>query len=253
MLYLWDNLTCLQARLRGAIRHSLIGYAVGAGVMALGFTSAGAVDLEFVTHVEADMWEQDVFVDLSGAASKSDGVFRVGPANFAALAETPIFATTQTLHHDPGNEAAAGPYPRGEKLDMSLGDWLSATGSGSYQCDGGAARVEAAFTNLVPNGVYTMWYFFVPTPAAIPFSTYDLPVGDRSGRENAFFADASGNASFALSLADCLQGSGSQLAAGLAVAWHSDGTTYGAYPGGFGRATHVQVFLILPPDDDLNG
>lgn len=238
---------CRQFRL------GLVGFLTGVGALVIGLTPVGAVDLEFVTHVEADMWEQDVFVDLSSSAKKENGVFRVGPSDFAALAEAPVYATTQTIHHDPVNAAAAGPYPRGEALGMSLGDWLAASGTGSYRCSGGNAQIEASFVNLVPNGVYTMWYFFLPTPAAVPFSTYDLPVGDRTGRENAFFADSSGRASFALSLTNCLQGGGSQLAAGLAVAWHSDGATYGSYPGGFGRATHVQLFLILPPDDELNG
>ncbi|MCZ6604777.1 MAG: hypothetical protein O7A03_06495 [Alphaproteobacteria bacterium] len=213
--------------------------------------SAGAVDLDFVTHIDAGMYEQDVFVELPD--SKGRGVFRVGPNNYQRVLGAAAFATTRTVHHDPGNADAAGPYPMGSGLGMSLGDWLAGTGSGTYTCERGIGRISASFEDLVPDGVYTIWYFFVPTPAAEPFSTYDLPLGDRAGRENAFFADAKGNAQFELTMSSCLQGSGTQLAAGLAVAWHSDGATYGSNPGGFGRATHVQLFLLLPPDEELNG
>lgn len=209
-----------------------------------------AADLDFVTHVEADMWEQDVYVTLPG--SDSNGVFRVGPQDYGELGSAEVFATTRTVHHDPANPEAIGPYPKGEPLGMTLEDWLAATGTARYSCDGGVGRLRATFENLVPSGVYTMWYFFVPTPAAVPFSTYDLPLGDRAGRENAFFADARGRAEYRLSVRPCLQGTGRQLAAGLAVAWHSDGATYGAHPGGFGRATHVQLFAMLPPEDELD-
>jgi hypothetical protein len=39
--------------------------------------------------------------------------------------------------------------------------------------------------------------------------------------------------------------------AGLAIAYHSDGNTYGAEPGDFGLNSHVQMFLGLPPRSGL--
>lgn len=211
---------------------------------------AASLDFDFATHVQVDMYEQDVFVELPGEPGL--GGFRVGPANYGEFSDAPVYATTRTIHHDPMNPDAAGPYPLGEALDMTLGDWLAATGAGRYSCDNGIGRIAAAFDGLVPDGVYTMWYVFIPTPAAEPFATYDLPIGDRAGRENAFFADANGHAELDLTLSTCLQGSGRQLTAALAIAWHSDGATYGSNPGGFGRATHVQLFAMLPMDDELN-
>ena len=41
------------------------------------------------------------------------------------------------------------------------------------------------------------------------------------------------------------------LAPLVALAYHSDGNTYGEYPGAFGRNAHVQLFGMLPaPDGD---
>jgi len=35
------------------------------------------------------------------------------------------------------------------------------------------------------------------------------------------------------------------------IAWHSDGKTYGAEAGDFGKVSHVQLFLGLPKHSDL--
>ena len=42
-----------------------------------------------------------------------------------------------------------------------------------------------------------------------------------------------------------------QLAAVLAIAYHSDGKTYGVLPGPFGQKTHVQLFTMLPEEKDI--
>jgi hypothetical protein len=48
-----------------------------------------------------------------------------------------------------------------------------------------------------------------------------------------------------------LQGSGSQLAEGLAIAYHSDGKTYGSTMGPAGEVAHVHLFLLLPSSADM--
>ena len=40
--------------------------------------------------------------------------------------------------------------------------------------------------------------------------------------------------------------SGEHLSSGLAIAYHSDGKTYGPLAGDFGSKAHVQLFLMLP-------
>ena len=69
------------------------------------------------------------------------------------------------------------------------------------------------------------------------------------GSQNAFRADAQGNASFAATFKPCLQLTGDHLVRMLAIAWHSDGKGYSGAAGPFGMASHVQMFLRLPRAD----
>jgi len=186
-------------------------------------TSGGSIEVTFVDHITAGMVEQDVFV-TRGAG---DDVFRVTTEDQAEFLGDTVFATTKGLHHDPANMAAVGPFPKGRDLGFTLGDWLNASGRGTYSCENGVGSLSASFSNLVPDGVYTMWSWYVAVPFPEPFATYDLPFGSRDGTGSVFTADASGNATYDGTVGTCLQGSGSQLAEGLAIAYHSDGKTYG--------------------------
>ena len=202
-----------------------------------------AIDLTFVYHIDADMAEQDVFVER---APGSGEVFRATKAD-RDMAQ-PVFAAAEPLPHDPFDVAATGPYPKGADIGMTLGEWFGAKGSGSYTCEDGKAAIDIAFEGLVPDGVYTMWHFFMAAPPTEPFiGTYDLPVGSRDGSASVFVADAEGNARFQRRFKPCLQLSGEHLMSGLAVAWHSDGKTYGVEPGEFATDSHIQLFLGLPP------
>ena len=211
--------------------------------------AGGSVEVTFVDHITAGMVEQDVFVAREG----SDDVFRVTTEDQENYLKNVVFTTTSELAHDPVNMAAVGPFPKGRDLGFTLGAWLSATGSGSVSCTDGKGALNASFTNLAPNGVYSMWLFYVAIPFAEPWATYDLPFGARNGEESIFTADATGNATYSGSVGTCLQGSGSQIAEGLAIAYHSDGTGHGPHMGPAGKDAHVHLFLLLPPSADMPG
>ena len=210
-------------------------------------TAGGSVDVTFVDHITAGMVEQDVFVAKDGSAD----VFRVTTDDQAGHLTDAVFATTTGLHHDPANLAAVGPFTKGQDLGFTLGAWLNASGTGTVSCENGAGSLKANFTNLVPNGVYTMWTWYVAIPFPEPFATYDLPFGERGGADATFTADSDGNASFEGNTATCLQGSGSQIAEGLAIAYHSNGETYGPVMGPAGETAHIHLFLLLPPSADM--
>ena len=200
------------------------------------------IDLTFVYHIEADMPEQDVFIEREPG---SGHVFRATRGDRDL--NKAIFAAAHPVPHSPFDLDALGPYERGPALDMTLGRWFEATGTGSYRCSNGEAFIDVTFTGLVPDGLYTMWHFFMAAPPTDPFiGTYDLPIGSRDGSDSVFRADASGSARFQRTFKPCLQLSGEHLMAGLAIAWHSDGRTYGVEPGDFGLNSHVQLFLSLP-------
>lgn len=201
-----------------------------------------SVKLQFVNHLQAKLPEQDAYIEH---VAGSGDIYRVTADDKDMNA--PLYATAEPVKHNPFDAKANGPYKRGKALGLTLGQWLAATGSGSYTCANGQGTVSASFKKLVPNGTYTMWYFFLPMPPTQPFTgTLDLPLGARDGSQNAFNSDAQGNANFKAAFKPCLQLSGDQVASGLAIAWHSDGKTYYSDAGPFGSVTHVQLFLLFP-------
>lgn len=210
--------------------------------LALMSTTANAkpIELQFVFHLDAGMAEQDVFVEKAAGE-----IYRV-TADDKDLS-VPVFAATKAIHHNPFNPDTNGPYAKGADLSVTLGEWLGASGKGTYECHGDTSTISLEFDNLIPNGVYTMWHFFMPIPASQPFTgTIDLPYGPRDGSQSVFNADADGSATFENSTDSCLQLSGEHLMAGLAIAYHSDGKTYGGHPGDFSLNSHVQMFTMLP-------
>ena len=205
------------------------------------------MQLKFRVHVEDNLPEQDVFIERD---STSGQVFR--PTAAERDMTKPLFASTQTIRHDPFRDDALGPWPKGRELGVTLGEWLKADGIGSYRCEGGTGNLTVDFRGLIPHGLYTMWHYFMASPPTEPFiGTYDLPVGARDGSQSAFRADASGNGHFNKSFAPCLQLSGEHLSAGLAIAWHSDGRVHGVEPGDFALNSHVQLYVGLPRREDL--
>jgi hypothetical protein len=221
------------------ITHSLAVAALGL-MTSISTTVAQPLDLKFVFHLDAGMAEQDVFVEKSAGQ-----IHRVTAADTNMAA--PLYAATGAVHHNPFNAATNGPYDKGSDLSLTLGKWLAASGQGTYECQGDVSSISIAFDNLVPDGLYTMWHFFMPMPANQPFGgTIDVPYGSRDGSQAAFSADAAGAAEFQQTTDGCLQLSGTQTMAGLAIAYHSDGEVHGGHPGDFSLNSHVQLFTMLP-------
>ena len=200
------------------------------------------LDINFVFHIDDNLPEQDVFIEREPGSGK---VYRAtkGDQNLKA----PLYAAAKPLKHAPFDAAAVGPWPKGRGLGLTLGEWFEAEGKGKYRCTDGQGHIAVEFNGLVPNGVYTMWHYFMAWPPTEPFiGTYDLPLGSRDGAQSVFTADAKGKARFERSFKPCLQLTGEHLAAGLAVAWHSDGKTYGVEPGAFATNSHIQLYTGLP-------
>ena len=156
-----------------------------------------------------------------------------------------IYAVATAAPHDPFKlgENPLGPFDKGKSLGFTLGQWLSTSGIGIYSVDNENAELDLSFKNLVPNGVYTVWcsrITFPPEPSIV-----DMPCGAEDGSENSFAADEKGAGSFSLKLKP-LEASTKETASMIAVAYHSDGKTYGASPGDFGSYTHVQIFFTMP-------
>ena len=200
------------------------------------------LDVNFVFHIDNNLPEQDVFVARTPGA---DQVYR--PNAGERDLDRPLYAAAKKVKRDPFDDAAVGPWPKGKALGLTLRDWLQATGAGRYTCRDGEGHIEVEFAGLVPDGVYTMWHYFVAWPPTDPFiGAYSLPLGSRDGVQSIFTADAKGDARFERRFRPCLQLTGEHLAAGLAIAWHSDGKTYGARPGDLTTVSHIQLYSRLP-------
>lgn len=226
----------------------LIGTAAMTLLFALNLSAQNnqTIELVFVDHLTTGMIEQDVFVEkLEGSCE----VYRVLPQEREKYLDAELFSTQEAQSHDPVSPEKAGPYRKGESLGMTLREWVSAKGSVSYVCEDGWGVVKGSFQNLRPNAVYTMWHAFMAKASAQQFTgSLDLPMGAPDGSQSIFTTDKDGNADFEVKFETCLQMTERQTAALLGIAFHSDGKTYGALAGPFGKATHIQLFTVLPEE-----
>ena len=140
-----------------------------------------------------------------------------------------------------------GPYGKGAELGFTLEEWLAATGSGAYTVVGDQAQIDLSFEKLVPNGIYTLWCAAVSVPPA--YKIVDKPCGAADGSENIFTASAEGKADIHLNV-KTLPDSTAETIQVLAIAYHSDGKTYGPLPGDFGLNSHVQILFMIPAPED---
>jgi hypothetical protein len=208
---------------------------------------AVSIDLAFVTHLDANLPEQDVFIER---VPGSGDVYRVTRGDNDMNA--PLFKTAVPVPHNPFDADAVGPHPKGTAIGMTLGQWLKHQGTGTYICENGEGTLKTSFTGLVPDAVYTMWHAFTALPATTPFSGFlDLPLGARDGSTSVFVTDREGTAAFDHTFRPCLQMSDVWTTSLLAINWHSDGNTWAGSPGDFGYNAHVPLFVMLPPREGI--
>lgn len=198
-------------------------------------------NLFFVNHILAGMAEADVYM-----ATDDGMVMRVpGDAPIASIGQ-PLYAAAEAQEHDPFalGDNPLGPFEMGAELGITLGDWLKAEGHGSYTLDGDMAQIELTLHNLVPNGVYTAWCSIVTVPPEHTITDTACGVGD--GSDNMFVADDNGDVAFSVTTPALPPTTDASMSM-VALAYHSDGNTYGAHPGDFGLNSHVHVFAVIPP------
>ncbi|GEM_PF-2551470 len=178
------------------------------------------------------------------------GAGKVVRADGASAKEEPtaskeLFSSASATKHDPfkAGQNPLGPFDKGTALGFNLNQWLSASGKGIYTVSDGNSELDLYFRNLVPDGVYTLLCSRVTFPPNPNIEV--MPCGAEDGSENSFTADSKGAGSFSLKM-NALDPSTKETASALAIAYHSDGKTYGANPGDFGLNSHVQLFFMIP-------
>ena len=208
-------------------------------VTILSAQDSSVAELSFVNHIVAGMPEPDVLIE-----NDEGELMRIPVDAPISVIGQPVYASTTGADHDMFmlGENPLGPYEMGEALGMTLGEWLTASGSGTYTAAGDVATVEASLTNMVPNGVYTVWCSRVFVPPN--FKIVNNPCGADDGSENVVVADDEGNLSFSIEtfVLDLTTDEAISL---IALAYHSDGQSWGTDPGTFGLNSHVQVFAPI--------
>ena len=217
-------------------------------------------NIKWLHYSEADLPEQDVFIELSSAHSDAPdpdfiaaraiflpNVFRVEgkSALTPAMLAKAVYAADTLVPHDPFKLGPnpLGPYYKGEALGFTLGQWLAARGSGSYALTDQEAELSLAFQSLVPEGRYALWCGRIS--AAPDYSEYEKACGAANGSQNRFRADAQGNGSLHLNL-KALPESTPALTSVLLLSYERDSESMDGDWGGYGLSSHVQLFYAFP-------
>lgn len=207
-------------------------------------------EIKFGSHIQLNLPEQDVFIESKEEKGKVVRIEGVAAQDEENLSKT-VYAASAAIPHDPFKlgENPLGPFAKGKSLEFTLRDWLNGEGSGTYTVTGDEAKLDLTFDKLVKNGVYTLWCSRITFPPNAEI--VDRPCGAADGSENSFTADGEGKATFALTFAP-LPESSKETASVIALAYHSDGKTYGEKPGDFGLNSHVQLAFLFPvPEGDV--
>ena len=125
----------------------------------------------------------------------------------------------------------------GKPLGFDLQHWFAATGIAELVPDGGRARITTRFTNLVPNGRYSL---FVTRSDARTAPSGVSPL-DGAGRANSFAAGPDGTGGVTVVSPFALAHPNAIL-----LVFHSDHTDHGLQRGEPGIYAHVQLAAPIP-------
>lgn len=203
------------------------------------------VEMEFFNESAWGVPIQDVFVDAELVVRPKGNITN-------DILDLPLYSTaTETAYDIDGVFGLEptfniGPFAKGVALDITLGEWLAATGDGMYTVNDGRATIDITFEGLVPEGIYTMWCVEILMPPDVAF--FEQPCGAIDGSENHVIVDEDGNATFQLEM-DAFPDSTETTIYEIALAYHSDGQTYGERAGEFGHNVHVQLVYDFFPSE----
>ncbi len=165
------------------------------------------------------------------------------PHAFVRDASAQAAVGPQNIPHAAGFRPAlvAGPFDveafnaQGKSLGFTLADWLAAKGSVKIAPTGTGAKIDCQFTQLRPNGVYSLFEnHFDQKPIGFTPS-------DGAGKGNSFTADTNGSATISLLSPRPLTHDNAVL-----LVYHSDNQTHGEQRGEIGVTAHHQIIVRIP-------
>ena len=205
------------------------------------FSPDGHMDFatEAFNVISMDLPIQDAFIDVG-----DDQVMRPTVLDAETLA-MPVYRTAVEVPLDffePPFDT--GPYPKGEPMNMTLGEYVGVVGYGTYTPHGDTATVELDFERLVPGGVYTMWCNILNF---VELSMIEAPCISPGDQYYRFIAGEDGRAQITMIL-DAFPPSTDEAVYEIAVGYHSNGLTYGPEMGKHGQDAHgIMFYDFMPP------
>ena len=197
-----------------------------------------SADFKMLTHTANNFAEQDVYVSMD---QKSSLVTRPNGSTDFTLR---LFSSDLETQRDPYLTGISATFPKGRDLGFSLRDWLKAIAEAKYTCDGQKSTFQASFTAMVPNSLYSIWYFQSKLPPG--YSAIELPIGNENGTQNLFWTDSFGNAKYFLEWEGCLPKPTRRVPVGIMAIYHSDNSQKGVYAGEVGKNSHAHILGFLP-------
>lgn len=113
--------------------------------------------------------------------------------------------------------------------DITLGQWMEASGVVTINCSGAGADVKLRMRSLIPNRMYSVWALMglPPQPGSTIPAAFPIPIG---GTPNFFMTDKNGAATFSRWMKGCpldTQSMGSPMLL-IDVHYNANQQTYGA-------------------------
>lgn len=157
----------------------------------------------------------------------------------------PLYAASKVIPHDPNRVGPSplGPFREGQALGLTWGEWLAATGSGTYTVSDKLAQLDVAFTRLIPNATYSLWCGRETPPPN--YSSIEAPCGSADGSQNQFRADAAGEASLHVQF-KALPASTADAATVLLLSYDRVVLSTDQELGGYGYNNHTQLYFTFP-------
>lgn len=166
------------------------------------------------------------------------------PQAFVADASAPAATGPQGIPHVAGFRPAFLTDPpatrvnnaNGKPLGITLGAWLSATGTATVTPSANGSRTVAlAFTHLISKGVYSVFenHFAASGVTFTPL--------DGTGTTNTFTARADGTAKSVIVSPEAFTHANAIL-----LVYHSDGQAHGMQRGNIGIDAHHQLIMRFP-------
>lgn len=200
------------------------------------------IELEFRTFIEAGSAEQDVFV--SGACGMA---YRVTLDSPLTALDQPIYALANPEDYvfDPHGlyTGSSGPHALGKPLDMTMREWLAASGEGTYTIHGDRAIVDLSFAGLVPGGTYSLEcaHFYHKTDS---FAVVRWPCDIGNTACTSFTANAQGTLHVHGTMRALTEATVKQIPV-IALVWHAEDEPQATHTRRFGNTLFMQLHTLV--------